>query len=40
LTIEYEEINPVPVPGAAWLFGSGLLSIIGYRRISKKKYLK
>ena len=35
LTIEYEEIRPVPLPGAAWLFGSGLLSIIGYRRISK-----
>ena len=25
-------INPVPIPGAVWLFGSGLLWLIGIRR--------
>ena len=35
LTIEYEETAPVPLPGAVWLLGSGLLCIIAYRRISK-----
>jgi len=40
LTIEYGEIRAVPLPGAAWLFGSGLLSIIGYRRISKVNVIR
>jgi hypothetical protein len=37
LTIEYEEITHAPLPGAVWLLGSGLLSLIGYRKISKKQ---
>jgi hypothetical protein len=37
LTIEYEAMPHVPVPAAVWLLGSGLLAIIGYRRISKSK---
>lgn len=37
LTIEYEETTSVPLPGAAWLLGSGFLCIVGYRRISKFK---
>ena len=28
-------VNPVPVPAAAWLFGSGLLGLIGVSRRSK-----
>ncbi|NPA25396.1 MAG: C-type lectin domain-containing protein, partial [Deltaproteobacteria bacterium] len=28
--VEYE--NPVPIPGAVWLLGSGLLGLIGVRR--------
>jgi hypothetical protein len=35
LTIEYEEITPVPLPATLYLFGSGILSVIGYRRIFK-----
>jgi hypothetical protein len=35
LTIEYEEIAPAPLPGALWLFGSGFISVILYRRISR-----
>ena len=26
------EVNPVPVPGAVWLLGSGLLGVVGIRR--------
>lgn len=29
-------INPVPVPGAVWLLGTGLLGIVGLRRKMKK----
>ena len=29
-----EAVNPVPVPAAAWLLGSGLLGLIGLRRKS------
>ena len=36
LTIEYEEMAPVPLPGAAWFLGSGLLSFIGCRKILKR----
>ena len=25
-------VNPVPIPGAVWLFGSGLAGLIGLRR--------
>ncbi len=25
-------VNPVPVPGAVWLLGSGLLGLVGFRR--------
>ncbi len=25
-------VNPVPVPGAVWLFGSGLLALVGWAR--------
>lgn len=27
--------NPVPIPGAIWLLGAGLLGMIGFRRFSK-----
>jgi hypothetical protein len=27
-----ESVQPVPIPGAAWLFGSGLLAIVGFAR--------
>jgi len=27
--------NPVPIPGAVWLFGSGLLGLAGWRRVKK-----
>jgi hypothetical protein len=27
--------NPVPIPGAVWLLGSGLLSLVGIRRFRK-----
>ena len=26
------EVNAVPVPGAVWLFGSGLIGLLGFRR--------
>jgi hypothetical protein len=26
------EVNPVPIPAAVWLLGSGLLGLIGIRR--------
>lgn len=28
--------NPVPVPAAVWLFGSGLVGLVGFRRRAKK----
>jgi hypothetical protein len=31
------EGSPVPVPGAVWLLGSGLVGLVGLRRRSKKK---
>ena len=30
------ETNPVPIPGAVWLLGSGLIGIVGVRRKIKK----
>jgi hypothetical protein len=35
LTIEYEEVAPVPLPGAVWFLASGLLSMVTYRRVTK-----
>ena len=29
------ELNPVPVPAAVWLFGSGLLGLVGIARRKK-----
>ncbi len=29
------KINSVPIPGALWLFGSGLVGLIGLRRVRK-----
>ena len=29
------DTNPVPLPGAAWLLGSGLLGLVGLRRFRK-----
>jgi hypothetical protein len=30
-------INPVPIPGAVWLLGSGLLGLVGIGRKRLKK---
>ena len=30
------EANPVPIPGAVWLLGSGLIAMVGIRRKFKK----
>jgi hypothetical protein len=35
-TSEFIGGNPVPIPGAAWLLGSGLLGLIGFRRKFEK----
>jgi len=32
LTITTANVNPVPIPAAVWLFGSGLLGLFGIRR--------
>ncbi|MCD4718672.1 MAG: VPLPA-CTERM sorting domain-containing protein [Desulfobacula sp.] len=32
----FAKFNPVPIPGAAWLLGSGLIGIAGVRRKFKK----
>ena len=32
ITLEYEYIPAVPVPSAVWLFGSGLIGLIGLAR--------
>ncbi len=31
----FSEVNPVPLPAAAWLFGSGLLGLIGFYKRKK-----
>lgn len=31
----YKNVSVVPVPAAVWLFGSGLLALFGFRKISK-----
>lgn len=30
--ITYNGVNPVPAPGAVWLFGSGLMGLFGFKR--------
>ncbi len=34
-SLVYSQITPVPIPAAAWLFGSGLLGLIGISRRKK-----
>jgi hypothetical protein len=34
--LQVSQVNPVPIPAAAWLLGSGLLGLIGIRRRFKK----
>jgi hypothetical protein len=34
LSVEYGNISTVPIPAAAWLFGSGLIGMIG---VAKRK---
>ncbi len=31
-----EAVNPVPVPGAVWLLGSGFVGLIGYKKNKKR----
>lgn len=31
----YGELTPVPVPAAIWLFGSGLIGLLGFRKTKK-----
>jgi hypothetical protein len=35
VTISVESVSAVPVPAAAWLFGSGLLGLVGVARLKK-----
>jgi len=32
ITISSDSVSAVPVPAAAWLFGTGLMGLLGYRR--------
>ena len=32
LTLEFNQAAPVPIPAAVWIFGSGLIGLIGIRR--------
>ena len=32
MTVALHDANPVPIPGAVWLLGSGLLGLVGIRR--------
>ena len=34
-TMTVTSISPVPIPGALWLLGSGLIGLIGIRRFRK-----
>ncbi len=34
---EIWELHTVPIPGAVWLLGSGLLGLVGIRRKLKKQ---
>ena len=36
-SLEYVVIDPVPVPAAIWLFGSGLLGLVGVARSRKRE---
>ena len=31
----YKDVNPVPIPGAVWLFGTGLIGLIGFAKRKK-----
>jgi hypothetical protein len=33
--LEFSKLSPVPVPAAAWLFGSGLVGLLGFARRRK-----
>jgi hypothetical protein len=33
------DVNPVPVPAAIWMFGSGILGLIGMRKRSSKRFV-
>ncbi len=33
--IQFSQVSAVPLPAAAWLFGSGLLGLIGLRKLKK-----
>ena len=37
LIVEVSKVNPVPIPGAVWLLGSGLIGLVGLRR---KNFIK
>jgi hypothetical protein len=32
----FNDVSAIPLPGAVWLLGSGLVGLIGYRRFRKK----
>ena len=36
VSLETGSVNVVPVPAAAWLFGSGLIGLLGFRRKVRK----
>ena len=35
-TVTEIQLQTVPIPGAVWLLGSGLMGLLGLRRIFKK----
>jgi hypothetical protein len=35
MAVNVMEVSPVPVPGAAWLLGGGLVGLVGCRRRGK-----
>jgi hypothetical protein len=36
--VEYEPSTPVPLPGAIWLLGSGLVGIIGFKKLKGNRH--
>lgn len=36
LSYEYTPVSPVPVPAAAWLFGSALLGLLGFKQCGNR----